>query len=493
MVTRQPQSLLDILPDSAHELLTIAEPALNANRQRQLAFLAKCATCTAPGIPSLLGVLREARHRMRESMDDVARELLWVAMAHLSHQVLIAEAGDAVNLLGTLSIRDRLPELARWNTLQSRAPVFTYSVRQFRMAMRSLQRHVCRNWWHAEAREFLRELEKHCLSSLIPECAQYEDEAPDEDAMYNDADWCNRTERGGDAGGGGVTFHCNRRMLLMTESLFTALEGGLCTRECWQCQVVLPVLPPALLSDLLHKTWRWVIRRRATLDLLDHTVNEMFGAFFLYPGEREIVRIRDPTAPPPSAQHVVSRVRPRELTQATNYALERSAEEHYRWRLDTLAAYLEGDKDAPDSPSRGVCMDAAYDWRQSHSTLPPRDMISDTEDAAYALTFVAALRVQHMDEGRPARTNLSHGMKLRGSWKPGDQWHEEDFPYMVQCNDWRFHVAVDAQTLLVCPNVETAYFVWHTLRQQQHTKRCTSISTARASRHKRRLLLQCMK
>jgi len=46
------------------------------------------------------------------------------------------------------------------------------------------------------------------------------------------------------------------------------------------------------------------------------------------------------------------------------------------------------------------------------------------------------------------------------------------FPCLVQCNDWRFHVAIDAGTLLVCPNVETAYWVWRTLR-----RRCSLVRT----------------
>lgn len=460
-----------MLPGTARALLQFLDAAMKSDYLRRLAFLSKCSASSPPGHKDLFEGLWRYRDRYRSSYDRKTLELIWIALAHCK-QVLMNIAMRDGSLLQTLAvpISSRYPTLLLWRAVQPNHSVPTYSVRKTRITMELLHRQICCHWWHRETCALLQSITDHCLGNLIPGCGLYpsEDHIPHEDPIYDDNEWCNKTKMDLQH----TKFHCNKQMILATEAHLRAMQQSNHSRERWRIQIVVPSIPADLLERQIRDTLGWICDKRWNLDLLEDSVmKDNFGNFFIYPGEAELVHIKDPDAPAPNSQQVISRLRPQELTQATKMAISRTVAEQLQWRLLHMRAYLtNGANLTPGEPQLRVDRAQSYDWRRSHGDLPPQNLTDNIEAAGYSLVYMCAVGVRETNVGCKGCDSTLYSTQKRGRWQPLDprEWGKDLFPCLVQCNDWRYHVALDHETLLVCPNVETAHWIWKTLRSHRN-------------------------
>lgn len=472
-------SLLDRYPAAAGELASIALPH-SSTLDRQ-AYLTACANSRPPGSAALYQHLRQLRRRVRHLLNAEERELLWVALSHLHEEDGEGEEEDVIQMLQRHTTYPYLSRVMR--VLPTTHPVETYNVGHFRMALEALQHCVADHPYHREMRAYLEDLERHCLQRLMRRSVQYdvdsEQEVDMEDPLFNDYEWCKRTvlPRSTKVR---VIFHCNSLFVRSTECYFYWMDDSLRTRERWAVQLHLKSLPTLTMSLVVEDILS-VLRGNAWyMDQTQDQMTERHAQFFSFPGEVELTRIRQPDNKVVTVSGALSTLRGRELGVISGLCVNTKPEEIFAYRLAQLKD-KEGKLHShpPGVPPQAVLDERLrrrwYDWGELYCTWEEdRTLLSVLQQQAYVLAFLVGSSIAQnlapalFNKGAPAKlVSLAQTMALRGQWTPKRNprfWAKDRFPCLVQTNDFRLHVAVDPSTLLVCPNVETAFYTWRCLR-----------------------------
>ena len=218
-----------------------------------------------------------------------------------------------------------------------------------------------------------------------------------------------------------------------------------------------------------------------------------FGEHFAYPGEDEIVKIMDPEATVLTPVHIMSKTRPAILTKITKSTISKNPRLALESRRKRLSLYAEEAAHSttnasnssgkpwifPEDHTNKIIAGSAefdwYDWRHCFTNNNELNLDNIIEEQAYTLFFIICIKKAddlksdvmakngHMK--KTDKTKLKYKLKTRRNWNPVNPkyWKEDSFPFLVQTNDYRYHIAIDHETLLICPNIETAYYTWNIL------------------------------
>ncbi len=331
-----------------------------------------------------------------------------------------------------------------------------------------------------------------------------------------------------------VVFSCNENFFLATETYFYHMDELLRTRERWKHQLIIQSLSPKHMLIVFDSIFNVITANVWYTDLVQEAMAKEFGSQFLYPGEEEIVKIMDPDAKILSPVHVMSRTRPTILTKITVETVSKNPKTALEERRKCISNYAENSAIQSSSSAAAAEEEKSisghillpedhintqsggggggggdddrsefYDWRHSYIMNGDLNQEITIKEHAYILFFIiSAKKVDDINgdmiirrssgisssssSSSSSSNKINYKIQDRMKWNPKNPkfWiREHQFPFLVQTNDYRYHVAVDHETLLICPNIETAYYIWTTLStySSERRRRNTSSSPSTSS------------
>jgi len=466
-------SFIGEFPKTARELLR--NNLSNVELKRE-AFFCECIRATEPDLSLLLEKLESYRIKIRHKMTSLEKELIWIAMANISVKVL-PQPEELMEVISSNEPSVMFPYLlGQVKILPSKYPIHTYNVGTFRLTLESLQHFVAEHPYHHETRLLWSVLRKHCFTRLMSKKVFYqyehhETEVTMEDSLFDESEWCIRSVNKEKKT---VEFHVNSLFIRSTEVYFHHIDESLRSRERWLNQIHLPCISSLKIKDLFRHLFGTIESQSWYVDEVQDKMNEMFAEFFIFPGEIELVRIMQPEAKSLSAAHAMSSIRGRELGLVSTHVVNKKPQDIYSWRRTYMKLDEELLHPDVDLPSASILKERGwYCWNEYYSSTAPRSFEESCLLQSYVLAFIASVSV--IENVAPAlggqQTHLSNSLQtsiaFRSRWAPKNPrfWPAERFPCLVQTNDFRFHIALSSDTLLICPNIETAYVAWMNLRR----------------------------